>query len=74
MAAEVPVEVETPIAFVPQDLSSAAIDIDTSSSILHNLESSSETFVNIPATAVSSPTLTISTVSDLTPTELGEQI
>ena len=33
--------------------------------------SSSETFVNIPATALSSPTLSISTVSDLTPTELS---
>ena len=33
-----------------------------------------ETFANILATAVSSPTLSISTVSDLTPTELGEDI
>ena len=73
MAAEVPAEVETPIAFVPQDLP-ASIDIDIPSSILHNVESSSETFVNILPTATSSPTLTISTVSDLTPTELGEDI
>ena len=33
-----------------------------------------ETFVDISSTAVSSPTLSISTVSDLTPTELGEDI
>ena len=73
MAAEVPAEVETPVAFVPQDLP-ASIDIDIPSSILHNVESASETFVNILPTATSSPTLTISTISDLTPTELDEEI
>ena len=73
VAAEVPAEVETPIAFVPQDLP-APIDVDIPSSIWHNVESSSETFVNILPTAVSSPTLTISTISDLTPTELGEEV
>ena len=36
MASEVPVEVETPVAFVPQDLP-AAIDVDVPSSILHNV-------------------------------------
>ena len=73
MAAEIPAEVKTPVAFVPQDLP-ASIDIDIPSSILHNVGSSSETFVNILPTAASSPTLTISTISDLTPTELGEEI
>ena len=68
MTAEVSAEVETPVAFVPQDLP-APIDII----ILHNVESSSKTFVNILPTVASSPTLTISTISDLTPTELGEE-
>jgi hypothetical protein len=78
-AAEVPAEIETPVAFVPQDLPTA--DIPSSvlqgtkpPSIIHDVESSSETFVNIPATAISSPTLSISTISDLTPTELGDEI
>ena len=73
MAAELSAEVETPVAFVPHDLP-APINIDIHSSILHNVESSSETFVNILPTATSSPTLTISTISDFTPTELGEEI
>lgn len=41
-------------------------------SILQDAETFSETRVNIPATAVSSPALSYSTVSDLTPTEFGE--
>ena len=74
LAAEVPAEIETPIAFVPRDLPTAAADIDLPSSILHGIESSSDTFVNIPDTILSSPALSISTVSDLTPTELGEEV
>ena len=62
MTAEVPAEVETPVAFVPQDLPTTGIDTPF------------EPFFDIPTTAGSSPTLTISTVSDLTPTELGEDI
>ena len=73
LAAEVPAEIETPIAFVPRDLPTPGADIDLPSSILHGMESSSETFVNIPDTALSSPTLSISTVSDLTSTEFGEE-
>ena len=42
--------------------------------VFQHVEPSSETIINIPATAVSSPTSTISAVSDLTPTELGEEI
>jgi len=42
--------------------------------MLRDLEYPSETFFDIPPTAVSSPTLSISTVSDLTPTELSEDI
>jgi hypothetical protein len=37
-------------------------------------DSSSETFVSVPAGTISSPTLSISTVSDLTSTEFGEEI
>ena len=82
VAAEVPGEIETPIALVPQNLPPAAIEIDIPSifqdtgppSTLYDVDSSSETFINIAATTHSSPTLSISTVSDLTPTELGEEI
>ena len=83
---DVSAEAKTPVVLVPRDISTTAIDIDTPSSILqdvrplifHDVESPSETFsetcVDIPPTTASSPTLTISTVSDLTPTELDEEI
>jgi len=83
---EVPTaEVETPTASVPQDLPpthTQSVDVPPSSilqaieplSMLRDLELPSETFVNIPSAAVSSPTFSISTVSDLTPTELSEDI
>jgi len=75
MAAGVTAEIATPIAFVPQDLPILETNTGIPSSILRgDALSSSETFVNIPATAVSSPTLSISTVSDLTQTELGEEV
>ena len=91
MAAEAPVEVETPVAFVPQDLPTATIDLDLPSSalraieppsILHDVDSSPEpfpepfpkTFVEVPTGTPSSPTFSISTVSDLVPTELDEDI
>jgi hypothetical protein len=82
-AAEIPAEIETPVAFVPQDLRTAAIDIDipfsilqgiVPPSVLHDVEPSSESFIDVPTGTISSPTLSISTVSDLTPTELGEDI
>ena len=83
-AAEVPAgEVDTPVAFVPEILPAATTDTDIPSPIsrgivpppiLQDVEYPTETFFDIPATAVSSPTLSISTVSDLTPTELGEEI
>lgn len=78
-AAEAPTEVETPVALTPRDLPTM---IDIPSSILHGIESSfvrhdvepsSAPFVDTPATTASSPTLSISTVSDLTPTELSEE-
>ena len=79
MAAEVPVEIGMgPITFVPQDLPTAATGIDIPPSILqailNDAESPSETFVSIPATAPSSPTLSISTISDVAPTEFVEEI
>ena len=83
---DVSAEAKTSVVLVPRDISTTAIDIDTPSSIsqdvrpliFHDVESPSETFsktcVDIPPTATSSPTLTISTVSDLAPTELDEEI
>ena len=81
MADEVPAEIETPTALVPQTLPTILIDTDAPPSILqggepppaaHGVDSSSVSFVNIPTTAVSSPTLSISTESDWTPTELSD--
>ena len=83
MGAELPAEAETPVVFATKDLPADTIDIRLPSSILqdisfpsvlHGVQSSSETFVDIPAGTISSPTLSISTISDLTPTELGEEI
>ena len=79
VTAGVPTEIKAPVVFVPQDLPIATIDIDIPSptlqgikppSILCDVESSPETF---DTPAISSPTLSISTVPDLTPTELGEE-
>ena len=72
-----------PIAFVPQDLCADPIDIGVPSPalqgivptpILHDVETSSDPFVGIATDTISSPTLSISTVSDLTTTKLGEDI
>ena len=80
MDAEVPSEVETPVAFVAQDL---PIDVMIPPSILQDrnslftlrsVESSPEAFNNTPAGTTSSPTLSISTISHLTPTEFGEKM
>ena len=83
VAAETSAEVKTPVAFPPQNLPTAAIEIQVPPSISQNIEISSdfndldslpETFINVITGAASSPTLSISTISDLTPTELGEDI
>jgi hypothetical protein len=92
VTAEGPAEIETPVAFAPQELPIAAIDIDapplTSQtivppsilqaielpSILRDTESFSEAYVEVPTGTPSSPTLSISTISDLTPSELDEDI
>ena len=62
MTVESTAEIKTPIAFVPRDLPTTAGGIGI------------PPFANIPTTVLSSPTLSISTVSDLTPTELGEEV
>ena len=77
---EVPVEVNTPVAFAPQDLPamfetgmpSSILQGIESLSIVERTESSSDVFTNDRIATVSSPTLSISTISDLAPTELGE--
>jgi hypothetical protein len=83
VAAEVPAAIETLVAFIPQDLSIAMSDIDVPSSIaqstvppsaLYDVESPPETFVEVTISTPSSPTFSISTISDLTPTELDEDI
>ena len=71
-------EGETPIAFVPKDLP-IRIDIGIPPPVFRGIESPStlhhvDTPTNDRITAASSPTLTISTVSDLTPTELDDAI
>ena len=76
-------EFDTPVAFVPHNLPATHIGADVPSSalrgtvppsVLQDVEYPFEAFANIPNATVSSPTLSISTVSDLTPTELGEDI
>ena len=83
VTAEGPVEAKTPVAFVPQDFPTATIDAEIPPSIsqdtespsaFHDLESLPEPFISVTTGSTSSPTLSISTVSDLTPTELGEGI
>jgi hypothetical protein len=81
VAADISADVKTPVAFAPQDLPTTAIGIEIPSSILQDIgsafmmndtDSSSEAIINIPASSVSSPAMSISTMSDLTPTELGD--
>jgi len=65
------VDVEvSPAAFVPRDLPVTPIDI--SPPVLQDVISSSETFTSIQAVTASPPALTISTISNLTPTDLDE--
>ena len=83
VAAEASAGVVTPMAFAPQNLPAAAIEIEIPPSISQNIKSSvvfngvdalPEPFIGVTTGAASSPTLSISTISDLTPTELGEDI
>ena len=72
-ATEIPVEVETPVAFAPQDLPTTT-NIGVSPPTLRGIESSSDGFDDNRTTTASSPTLSISTISDLVPTESDEDI
>ena len=81
-ASEIPAEVETPVYFTPQGLPTT-INIDIPSPILHAIETSSvlydaehspDALTDDRVGTVSSPTLSISTISDLAPTEFDEDI
>lgn len=76
---------DTPVPFVPRDLPASHTGIDDSSSASQSVEplpplrgaefaSDPETFFNRQFPTAPSPTLSFSTTSDLTPTELGEDI
>jgi len=77
---EAPAEVGTPAAFIPRNPPVATIDTPSalrdlvSHSILGDVESHSDTCAGTPAIVASSPTLSIATLSDFTPTELGEEV
>ena len=78
---EVPAEVRTPVAFVPRDLH-VAIDIGIPLPVFHGIEPlsalhdvpehPSDASTDDRVARISSPTLTISTVSDWTSTEPGD--
>jgi len=81
VAIETPAGVGTPIAFIPQDISTT-IDIGIPSSILQGIEIpptlrdvvTSGALTDDRTVTVSSPTFSISSLSDSTPTEFGEDI
>ena len=71
--------IETPAAFIPQDLPFVHAGADASSSALRTAEPASAlrsvaSPSDVPVSAGSSPTLSISTVSDFTTTELGDDV
>ena len=77
----VPEEVDTPVTPVPQNLPATHIGVDDPSSaayagdidslsMLRDVEFSSDTLIDSGVSTASSPTLSISTISDLTPNEL----
>ena len=74
-------EVNTPVAFVPQDLPTDQTSTPNPSaprpeslSTLRGMDFASDMLTDFRVPTVSSPTLSVSTISDLTPTELGEDI
>lgn len=73
-ATETPVEAETRTAFPPKDLPSSILQDIESLSFLHDLESSSDTFADGRTATDSSPTFSVSTISDFTPTDFGDDI
>ena len=83
MAVEISAEAETPVAFAPQDLP-LTIDMPIPPSFLHGIgyssvlrdaEPPSDTSISDQITTTSSsPTSSISTISDFIPTELDDDI
>ena len=82
---EAHIEIDTPVASAPPSQDLPAVEIEKGpppsvlqdsvpSAILHDVGSSFETFVNIPSTTTSSPTMSISAISNLSPAEFGEGI
>ena len=79
--AGITVGVETPVVFPPHDLPATAnfgiptpiLQAFEPLTALHNVETSSDTLTE-DRVATASPTLSVSTISDLTPTEFGEDI
>ena len=81
VTAEIPTEVETPVAFTRDlptmtniDIPSPILHATETSSVLHDAEYSPDAFADDRIGTVSSPTLSISTISDLTPTEFDDDI
>ena len=80
VAAEAPADIETPTAFTSQDLpipiddgiARSVLHIIDYPSVLRDVEPPSDASTNGPTTTASSPTLSISTISDLTSTELDD--
>lgn len=80
--AEAPAEAEkeTPIAFAPRDLPiainisipSSILDVIQYPSVIHNTEPPSEPPFNNRIITISSPTFSISTISDFAPTEFDD--
>ena len=76
------VEVETPIVFPPHDLPptdnsgipSPILQAFKPSTTLHNVDPSPDILTGDRLATVSSPTFSISSISDLTPTEFDEDI
>ena len=82
MVAEISTEVETSVAFTPQDLPttidivipSPILQAIETSSVLHHPEPPPDVLTDDRIPTISSPTLSISTISDLAPTEFDEDI
>jgi len=78
---EATAEVGTPPAFIFRNLPGVTVDTPSSAlrdavshPILGDVESHSDTCTSTPAIVASSPPLSITTLSDFTPTELGEEV
>ena len=67
---------DTPVAFIPRELPTVHSTLQNTrpSSPLSGVEFAPDVFIDPRVTAVPSPTPSVSTTSELTPTELGEDI